>query len=188
MLIDSGAQVSSVSTGFCEHMTLKVHPLGRLLEGTGGLAIPYLGYVEVNLQILGIKGYNEKVLAVVRSKIIDRVMRMITKGELVRATVTWKQAHFDAVMSGSLQLPHTDSDWQSGEGESLPPQAPTLQHLRSSAWMMSGDLSVPIRGLPFPCHLGPFSNTWQHRCLGTLHAGSMCLLIQHMRPLSFPPP
>ena len=52
-LIDSGEQVSSVSSGFCKWMTLKVHPLDRLLEleGTGGSAIPYLGFVEVNLQI-----------------------------------------------------------------------------------------------------------------------------------------
>ena len=121
-LIDLGAQVSSVSSGFCEQMNLKVHPLDRLivLEGTGGSAIPYLGYVEVNLQILGIKGYNEEVLllftptmtyskkalVMVGSKIIDRVMGMITKGEFVRATMTWKQSHFSVVMSGSLQLPH----------------------------------------------------------------------------------
>ena len=65
-----------------------------------------MGYVEVNLQIPGIRGYNkdvfvapytwaiptktysEKVLVMVESKIIDRAMGMITKGELVRATVT----------------------------------------------------------------------------------------------------
>ena len=41
----------------------------------------------------------------VGSKIIDRAMRMIMEGELAKATVTWKQAHF-GVMSGSLQLPH----------------------------------------------------------------------------------
>ena len=29
------------------------------LEGTGGAVIPYLRFVEVNLQILGIRGYNE---------------------------------------------------------------------------------------------------------------------------------
>ena len=120
--MDSGTQVSSVSSGFCEQMTLKVHPLDRLieLEGTRGSAIPYLGYVEINLQIPGIRSYNkdflllviptmtysEKVPVMVGSKIIDRVMRMITKGELVRATVTWKQAHFGVVMSGLLQLPH----------------------------------------------------------------------------------
>ena len=102
-------------------MALKVYPLDSLLglEGTGGSAIPYLGYVEVNLQIPGIKGYSkdilllviltttysEKIPVMVESKIIGRVMGMITKGELVRTTMTWKQVHFSAVMSGSLQLP-----------------------------------------------------------------------------------
>ena len=106
-------------------MTLQVHPLSRLLklEGTGGSAILYLGYVEVNLQILGIKGYNEDILLLViltmtysekvqlmaGSKIIDWAMGMMTKGELRRATATWKQAHISAVLSWSLQLPHTDS-------------------------------------------------------------------------------
>ena len=121
-LIDSGAQVSSVSSGFCNWMTLKVHPLDRLLEleGTGGSTIPFLGYVEVNLQIPGTWGYNEDILllviltstysmkvpVMVGSKIIERLMGMITKGELVKATMTWKQAHFGVVMSGSLHLPH----------------------------------------------------------------------------------
>ena len=55
-LIDLEAQISSVSSRFCEQMTMKVHPLDKLLEleGTGGSAIPYLGDVEVNLQIPGI--------------------------------------------------------------------------------------------------------------------------------------
>ena len=95
-LIDLGAQVSSVSSGFCECLTLEVHPLGRLLEleGTGGSTFLYPGYVEVNLQIPGIKGYNEDILllviltttyskkvpVMVGSKIIDRVMEMMTKG------------------------------------------------------------------------------------------------------------
>ena len=103
----------------------EVHPLGRLLElaGIRGSSIPYLGYVEVKLQILGIKGYNEDVLllviltmtysekvpVMVRSKIIDWTMGMMTKGELIRAIVTWKQAHFSVVMSGSLQFPCSDS-------------------------------------------------------------------------------
>ena len=136
ILIDLGAQVSSMSSGFCEHMTLKVHPLDRLLEleGTGGSTTPYLGYAEVILQIPGIKGYNEdilllviltmtyseKVLVLVGSKNIDRVMGMMTEGELMRATTTWKQAHFSAVMSRSLQLPHTDSRGSREGSHSLP--------------------------------------------------------------------
>ena len=111
-------------------MTLKVCPLGRLLdlEGTRGSATLYLGYVEVNLQIPGIKGYNEDVLllviqtttysekvpVMVRTKFIDRVMGMMTKGELMRATMTCIQAHASVVMSGYLKLPHTDSK---GNGE-----------------------------------------------------------------------
>ena len=107
-------------------MPMKVYPLKGLLEleGTGGSAILYMGYVKVNLQIPGIKSYNqdvlllitltmtysEKELVMVGSKIIDRVMGMITKGELVRATATWKQAHFGAVMSGLLQLPHEGAE------------------------------------------------------------------------------
>ena len=81
-------------------MSLNIHPLGRLLEleGTGGSAVSYLGYVEVNLQIQGIKDHNEdvlllvmltttysgKVLVMVGSKIIDWVIGMMTKENLPR--------------------------------------------------------------------------------------------------------
>ena len=63
-LVDSGAQVSNISAQLGEELGLKIQPLGQLLEleGTGGAAIPYLGFVEVNLQIPGIRRYNEDVL------------------------------------------------------------------------------------------------------------------------------
>ena len=74
------------------------------LEGTGGSSIPYLRFVEVNLQILGIKNYNEDVLllvipimtfyemvpVMVESKIIDRAMRIKTREELAKLTITWR--------------------------------------------------------------------------------------------------
>ena len=55
--IDSVAQVSSISAQFCEDLTLQIQCLAQLfeLEGAGGAAILYLGFVEVNLQILGIR-------------------------------------------------------------------------------------------------------------------------------------
>ena len=87
-LVDSGAQVLTISVKLCEELDLKIQPLGQLLElkGTGGAAIPYLRFVEVNLQIPGVRRYNEDVLllaiptttyservpVVVGSKIIDR--------------------------------------------------------------------------------------------------------------------
>ena len=116
---------------------MQIQPLDRLLEleGTGGSAIPYLGHVEVNLQIPEIKNYNkdvlllviptmtysEKIPVMVGSKIIDQSMRIITKEELVKATITWKQAHFRAVISGSLQLPCTGSNRTRVEKEVISP-------------------------------------------------------------------
>ena len=50
------------------------------------------------------------VLVMVGSKIIDRALSLMTKGELAKVTTVWKQAHFRAVMPGSLQLTHTSSD------------------------------------------------------------------------------
>ena len=63
-LIDLGAQVSNISAQLCENLDLEIQPLGQLLEleGIGGAAIPYLAFVEVNLQILRIRGYNKDVL------------------------------------------------------------------------------------------------------------------------------
>ena len=60
----------------------------------GGAAIPYLRFVEVNLQILGIKNYNEDVLllviptttysktvpVIVCIKIIDKALSLMTVG------------------------------------------------------------------------------------------------------------
>ena len=65
-LIESGAQVSGISSHFCEELTLQIQPLDRLsVRGARDSAIPYLRFMEVNLQILGIKNCNEDVLPVV---------------------------------------------------------------------------------------------------------------------------
>ena len=104
-LVDLGAQVSNISAQLCKELGLEIQPLGQLLEleGTGGVAIPYLRFVEVNLQILEIRGYNkdvlllaiptmaytEGVLVMVGLKIIARALSCMTVGELPRATATW---------------------------------------------------------------------------------------------------
>ena len=94
-----------MSTTFCKDLVLQIQPLGWLLEleGAGVAAIPYLRFVEVNLQIPGIRNYNEDVLllviptmtysetvlVVVGSKIINKVLSLMTMGELAKATMTW---------------------------------------------------------------------------------------------------
>ena len=69
--------------------------------------------------------YSEKVLVMAGSKIIGRALGMITKGELVRATMTWKQTHFSVVMSGSFQLLHRSA---SGERDAMKGAAPSTTH------------------------------------------------------------
>ena len=68
------------------------------IRGTGGAAIPYLRFVEVNLQIPAIRNYNKDVLllvipnitysemvqVMVGSKIIDKALSLMTMGNLQR--------------------------------------------------------------------------------------------------------
>ena len=93
--------------------------------------------MEVNLQILGIKSYNEDVLllviptmtysktvpVMVGIKVIYKVLSLMTMGELAKATMTWRQAHFGAVMSGSLEL----SCSSSGKSEKTTGAASSIQ-------------------------------------------------------------
>ena len=125
--------------------------------------------------------YSKKVLVMVGSKIIDMAMGMMTKGELVKETMTWKQAHFSAVMSGSLQLPHTDSK-RNGEVEKGVTPSPGSDP--TAPGMMSGDLSVALRGSPFP-HWG-LSVYMAIQVSGATACRSMCFRGQHKAP-SCPP-
>ena len=66
-LIDSGAQVSTMTKGLSRMMGLKIHKLTKLLtvEGTGGGTVPYHGYVEVELKLPEVKNFKESVLMLV---------------------------------------------------------------------------------------------------------------------------
>ena len=77
------------------------------------------------LLVIPTTAYSEKVWAMVGSKIIDRAMEMIKKVELVRATTAWKQAHFGAVMSRSLQLPCRSMEDRDARKGATPPPFPT---------------------------------------------------------------
>ena len=54
--------------------------------------------------------YSKTVLIMVGTKIIDKALILITVGELAKATITRRQAHFGAVMSGLLQLSCSSSE------------------------------------------------------------------------------
>ena len=93
--------------------------------------------------------YSETALVMVGSKIIDRAISMITKGELAKVTTIWRQAHFGVVMSGSLQLPDTSSNTTEVEKE--------VTHSSPG-----GDPMEPKEFLPIQCQKPSPHNTEGH--------------------------
>ena len=66
-LLDSGSQMSTITISQAKKMGLKIQNLENMLdtEGGGGIAIPYICCVEVQLQIPEIKNYKENALMMV---------------------------------------------------------------------------------------------------------------------------
>ena len=66
-LIDSGAMISMMSKGYCNEYGYEIQPLDQLvpIEGSGGADVPYLGYVEIRMQIPGISSFDQDVLMLI---------------------------------------------------------------------------------------------------------------------------
>ena len=91
--------ISMMSRGYCDELGYEIQPLDHLvpIEGSGGADIPYLGYVEVRMGILGIHSFDRNALMLVShttthyhhrvpiqvgSCIIDQVTNCISEEEL----------------------------------------------------------------------------------------------------------
>ena len=63
-LLDTGAKMSTITISQARKMKLKIQSLDKLLdiEGTGGISVPYIGYVEVNFKIPEIPANDEDAL------------------------------------------------------------------------------------------------------------------------------
>ena len=63
-LLDSCSQLSAISWTWVKRLKLEPKLLQSILqiEGSGGLEVPYLGYVEVHLEIPEVKAFNQDVL------------------------------------------------------------------------------------------------------------------------------
>ena len=66
-LIDSGAQFPGISLKLEKQLKLPIQQLDSLLdiEGSGGIEVPYYGYVEARLKIPEIEGMDEDSLFLV---------------------------------------------------------------------------------------------------------------------------
>ena len=117
VLIDTGAQISTITRDFCEQHGYDIHPKKQMLHliGMGGLSIPYLGYIEAIIRIAPIEHYEECVpMLVLKSfspfslwvtvqlgtMVLDQAMAKIVE-ELPHATSTWHQTYMSSVVTAS---------------------------------------------------------------------------------------
>ena len=125
-LIDSGAQLSTMSEALVQALKLPIYNLNTLIEAevSGGNTIPYVGYVEARLQIPSIQVMNKDSLFMVsnNSPYMDRVsiqlgtlhireaMKSATQDELAKLSIAWKTAGFPSHLSKNLTLKEPEFD------------------------------------------------------------------------------
>ena len=108
VLIDSGYQLPSISFAWVKKLNLKPQQLWSILqtEGSGGLNVPYLGYVETHLGVPEVKAFDTDVLLLIvpdsvhtmhtpitlGTLHIDMVIKLATKKELENLNKQWKRS------------------------------------------------------------------------------------------------
>ena len=133
-LVDSGAQISSISDKLAKSLGLRIHELQTLLdlEPMGGGRVPYDGYVELRMQIPGVEAFNLDVLMLVipaspylkRVPVtigtlhIDEIISLLTKEEIRNTGKAWQRGIISrkvAVKSAQLRTDEDVLDQVKGE-------------------------------------------------------------------------
>ena len=151
-LLDSGAQMSTITISQAMKMGLEIQSLENLLDigGSGGVSVPYIGYVEVNLKIPEIKAYDEDVLMMVMndSRYGDIIpfaigtihthaaLEVITDEEWKVLSMAWQSAALPAFASKAAKMENFSLDSVEGDvklhkATVLPPFSTTFVKGRS---------------------------------------------------------
>ena len=117
-LVNSGAQISTVSMAFVERHGLPIWQLQQLLdfEGFGGVEVPYIGYTQLQLKIPGVKDYDKDILLFIQkdSKYSEQVpvvlgtlhikdvIQSATKEELVKLGNAWEMGALGSFVSARI--------------------------------------------------------------------------------------
>ena len=107
-LLDSGSQLSAISWTLVKKLKLEPKQLQSILqiEGSGGLEVPYLGYVEVQLKIPEVKAFDQDVLLLIvpdsthtqytpitlGTLHIDMAIKLATEKELETLNKQWQRS------------------------------------------------------------------------------------------------
>ena len=83
-LLDFGSQLSAISWTWVKKLNLKPKQLQSILqiEGSGGLEVLYLGYVEVHLRIPEVKAFDQDALLLIIPDSTHTLYTPITLGTL----------------------------------------------------------------------------------------------------------
>ena len=114
-LIDSGAQISTITESFVKLLKLQTRSLRKLLkiEGTGGGRVPYKGYLEVTLKVPEVAKFREWFLFLVIADSeygnrvpvqlgtlhIDMLLNSATSAELASLGKTWERGQVGRVIA-----------------------------------------------------------------------------------------
>ena len=125
-LIDSRAQLLTMSEALVQALKLPVHNLHTLIEAevSGGNTIPYVGYVEARLQIPSIQAMNKDSLFMVSNNSpymdcvpiqlgtlhIRKAMKSATQDELAKLLIAWKMASFPSYLKKNITLKEPEFD------------------------------------------------------------------------------
>ena len=120
VLMDSGSQLSSISLAWVNKLNLKSQHLQYMLqiEGSGGLDIPYLGYVDTHLGLPEIKAFDTDVLLLtvpdsahtmctpitLGTLHIDMTIKLATKKEFESLNKQWKRSLVATKLTMKAQL------------------------------------------------------------------------------------
>ena len=132
-LLDSGAQPSGISLKLAKKLELKIYKLDTLLdiEGFGGNDVPYLGYVEAQLQVKGISGrvedplflvvpdsnYTKRVPISIGTVHIERCLQLLKEKEIPNLTHPWEIAIFPKQILKGEKIIEPDFNLESVEGK-----------------------------------------------------------------------
>ena len=125
-LVDSGAMVSQITVALATALKLKIHKLKTLIpmEGSGGIEVPYLGYVEATLHIPEVEAfmedclflvvpnhnYGKRVPITIGTLHIDMIIEKATKHELDNISIAWGRGQlFRQIQARQVQIENSET-------------------------------------------------------------------------------
>ena len=125
-LVDSGSLVSEITHSLTKALKLPIKQLQTFIpmEGSGGITVPYLGYVEATLNIPEVKAFQEDCLFLVMNDHtygkrvpimigtlhIDMIINWAMKEELEQISIAWGRGQlFRQIQVRQLQIENQDA-------------------------------------------------------------------------------